>query len=80
MEFRIEIDDTEHFDLGRVTDAVQVFDPAALVDFDADSGRLRVGTVLPARVLVDVLSSSGMPLLAHDLHSTPSTCCGGCGG
>lgn len=67
-------------DLPPIEAALRAFDPAAVVDFDARGGQLRIAAGLSAAALVGVLSTAGLPVAASNVHQQPSVCCGGCGG
>lgn len=55
-------------------------DPAAMTDFDAHSGLLRVSANLSAFELGELLANTDPRLVPAQIMPLPSTCCGGCGG
>lgn len=67
-------------DLEAIRDALCDADPAAVADFDALNGVLRISASLPADALGEALAQSGHPVPAGQVFQQPSTCCGGCGG
>ncbi|MCK9490150.1 MAG: hypothetical protein M0Q42_12315 [Xanthomonadales bacterium] len=78
MEFHIHLDSRP--DLTALGAVLQRADPAALVDFQADTGRLRIATWLEAADIVEAFGDIDHPLAVADIELQPSVCCGGCSG
>lgn len=79
MEFHIHLDNTRP-DLAALEHALQRADPAALVDFQAHTGLLRIATWLEAGDIAEAFGDIDHPLAVTDIELQPSVCCGGCGG
>ena len=79
MEFHVRIDQAP-IDLAAVEARLLALDPAALVDLDHASARLRVSTLAQLQELADVLAAAGHPVGQDDIELQPSVCCGGCSG
>lgn len=79
MEVRIERPGPE-VDPGLLEARLQDVDPAAVLDFEAASGALRVSTVMTTQELLQALRAAGLAIAAGDLIHLPSVCCGGCSG
>lgn len=67
-------------DLAALRAALGQADPAAMTDFDAGTGLLRVSANLSAFELGELLANTDPKLVPAHIMALPSTCCGGCGG
>lgn len=67
-------------DLATIEQALAMYDPSALVDYDASHGSLRISTVATEPELLASLRGAGIAAAAERLQRVPSQCCGGCGG
>jgi hypothetical protein len=79
MEFHIDIPGAAP-DPRVIEDAIRDVDPAALVDIDPASPRLRIATSVDARQLVALISQAGYRVDPAQVRQLPSICCGGCSG
>ncbi len=79
MQFNIPLD-AGRVDVAALERRLQALDPAALADFDALNGTLRISTNLDERDIAASLSGIGHPVDLARIEREPSTCCGGCGG
>ena len=80
MEYHVDVIPGVAPDVERVALALQDFDPAAFVDFQATRDQLRIHTDLSGRVLLGLLAGVGIAATPQQLHPQPTVCCGGCGG
>lgn len=82
MEFHIHLDNpaAARPDLAALGECLQQADPAALVDFHADTGLLRIATWLEAGDIAAAFGTLGHPLALEQIQIQPSVCCGGCSG
>lgn len=67
-------------DVIAVENALYEADPAAVVDLERASGKLRVSTSLGDGELLSLINQSGISVASSDLERLPADCCGGCGG
>lgn len=79
MEFHVTLSGATP-DPSVVEDAILAVDPAALVDIDASTRRLRIATSLDGRQLVALLNQAGVSVAPTQLVQLPSNCCGSCSG
>jgi hypothetical protein len=79
MEFHVHVADGP-LDLAAFQTRLLAVDPAALVDLDSASAKLRVSTLAQPQDLADALAAAGRPVALRDIELKPSVCCGGCGG
>lgn len=79
MEYRVELGATIP-DLVAVNDTLLAVDPAAMVEFDAAAGALRVATCIDSDELIALLAGAGAPVNRGQVELMPSVCCGGCSG
>ena len=82
MEFHIHLASpaADRANLAALGENLQQADPAALVDFQADTGVLRVATWLEAGDIAAAFAATGHPLAMEQIQVQPSVCCGGCSG
>jgi hypothetical protein len=55
-------------------------DPAALVDFDPDTGELRISSCMTPGEAAFALRHAGFDVSTAQIRLQPSECCGGCAG
>lgn len=67
-------------DLALVDRALADIDPAALCDFDAEVGVIRIFTLATHSEVLSGLHQAGMTASPGALTQQPTECCGGCGG
>lgn len=79
MEFHVSFSGATP-DPAVVEDAVRAVDPAALVDIDASTRRLRIATSIDGRQLLALINQAGVPVAPTQLVQMPSNCCGSCSG
>ena len=79
MEYRVELAGMTP-DLAAVSDALLAADPAAVADFDAAAGALRVSTCVESDELLELLLLAGAAGSRGQVELMPSVCCGGCSG
>lgn len=79
MEFHVRIANVP-LDLDALETRLLALDPAALVDLDSASAKLRVSTLAQLQELADALAAAGHPVALRDIELQPSVCCGGCSG
>ena len=63
-----------------IEQALLELDPAAILDYDEKTSRLRFSSCLDAHELMALMTATGFPVPDADLEGLPSECCGGCGG
>ncbi|HEY4555496.1 MAG TPA: hypothetical protein VIG68_03555 [Lysobacter sp.] len=79
MQYRIPAAPAEA-DVSTIESALTAADPAAVVDYDAHAGAVRVSTQLPGADVLALVRGAGLTIDAADIIRIPSECCGGCGG
>ena len=79
MQYRIPVAPAEANVLSIET-ALTAADPAAVVDYDAYAGAVRVSTHLPGADVLALVRGAGLTVDAAAIIRIPSECCGGCGG
>lgn len=79
MEFHIDMGAAAP-DLVRLVAALEQADPAVLVDWQGDSGLMRIATWLEAGDIAAAFATIGQPLALARIRIQPSVCCGGCSG
>lgn len=79
MEFNIR-PVRDDLDAGVIEAALQMIDPASIVDRDPTTGAMRVSTVALEIELRQIFAEAGHALPFDAIERVPSVCCGGCSG